>query len=193
MCVCVCLSVWCVSLIINIHKEKLRGTGLRRPIECLMLQVSFRKGATNYRALLRKMTSKDKASYGSLPPCRSTCSWSGRSFLDGWSRGAESVSMWVCGVCLCLCGCVCVGVCVSRFIFAQLSWLITGWRKPIGCLNFTGHFLQKSPVIGGSFAESDLQVTASYGSSPPCTEWRRPIGCLIFIHLFAQKSPIISG
>ena len=33
-----------------------------RPIECLKLQVIFRKRATNYRALLRKMTDKDKAS-----------------------------------------------------------------------------------------------------------------------------------
>jgi len=33
------------------------------------LQVIFRKRATNYRALLQKMTYKDKASYGSSPPC----------------------------------------------------------------------------------------------------------------------------
>jgi len=38
-------------------------------IGCLKLQVSFRKRATNYRALLQKMTSKDKVSYGSWPPC----------------------------------------------------------------------------------------------------------------------------
>jgi len=38
-------------------------------IECLKLQVIFRKRATKYRALLRKMTCKDKASYGSWPPC----------------------------------------------------------------------------------------------------------------------------
>jgi len=35
----------------------------------LRLQVIFRKRASNYRALLRKMTCKDKASYGSSPPC----------------------------------------------------------------------------------------------------------------------------
>ena len=33
------------------------------------MQVSFRQRATNYRALLRKMTYKDKTSYGSSPPC----------------------------------------------------------------------------------------------------------------------------
>jgi len=44
-------------------------TGWRRPIECLKLQVLFRERATNYRALLRKMTYADKASYGSSPLC----------------------------------------------------------------------------------------------------------------------------
>jgi len=43
--------------------------GWRRPIGCLKLQVIFCKRATNYRALLWKMTCKDKASYGSSPPC----------------------------------------------------------------------------------------------------------------------------
>ena len=46
-------------------------TGWRRPIGCLALQVAFRKRATNYRALLRKMTHTDKASDGSSPPCSS--------------------------------------------------------------------------------------------------------------------------
>ena len=44
-------------------------TGWRRPIGCLKLQVNFRKRATNYRALLRKMTYKDKALCESSPPC----------------------------------------------------------------------------------------------------------------------------
>jgi len=39
------------------------------PIGCLKLWVSFRKRATNYRALLREMTYKDKASYESSLPC----------------------------------------------------------------------------------------------------------------------------
>jgi len=35
------------------------------------LQVIFRNRATNYRALLQEITYKDKASYGSSPPCTS--------------------------------------------------------------------------------------------------------------------------
>ena len=45
------------------------GTGWRRPTGCHQSQVIFRNRATNYRSLLRKMTYKDKASYGSSPPC----------------------------------------------------------------------------------------------------------------------------
>jgi len=44
-------------------------TGWRRFIGCVKLQVVFYKRAINYRALLRKMTYKDKPSYASSPPC----------------------------------------------------------------------------------------------------------------------------
>jgi len=60
---------------INIQMQRLykhvRGsdTEWRRPLGYLKLQVIFRARATNYRALLRKMTYKDKAPYDSTPPC----------------------------------------------------------------------------------------------------------------------------
>ena len=62
-----------------------------RPLGCLKLKVIFRQKATNYRALLRKMTHKDKASYGFLPPCRS------RVKADSLSLGLIYVSFWMWG------------------------------------------------------------------------------------------------
>jgi len=48
----------------------LSTTGWRRLIGSPKLQVIFHKRATKYRALLRKMTYKDKGSYECSPPCR---------------------------------------------------------------------------------------------------------------------------
>ena len=59
-CICVCVQLYVVM-----------GIGWRRLIGCLKLQVIFGKRATNYRALLRKMTYEDKAFYDPTPPCSS--------------------------------------------------------------------------------------------------------------------------
>jgi len=38
----------------------------------------------------------------------------------------------------------------------HIQLCITGWRRAVGCLIYTSHVPQKSPIISGSFAENDL-------------------------------------
>jgi len=52
----------CYSRYVVLVPDATKVTGWRRPIGCLKLQVIFRKRATNYRTLVRKMTHKYKGS-----------------------------------------------------------------------------------------------------------------------------------
>jgi len=90
-----------------------------RVIGCLKLQIIYRKRATNYGALLRKMTYRDKASYDSTPPCTILLSvyLSFKFHLQRFQQPQMYVHACV-PVCECVficCACVrvCVFVCVG--------------------------------------------------------------------------------
>ena len=129
------------------------GKGWWKSIGCLKLQVPFRKRATNYRVLLRKMTCKDTASYG-FSPSSMKC----LIFISLFPQKSHIISSSFAGK-------------IPTLSCFDIMRRDTGWWSGIECLIFTNFFPQKSPIISGSFANNDLQLKASYGFSPPYNLW----------------------
>ena len=89
-----------VSLVNASRIKWIRGASARwrRPIGCLKFQVIFRKRATNYRALLQKMTCRDKASYGSWARC--IAGWVRTSYCmshvsNEWLHPSQPIASWM--------------------------------------------------------------------------------------------------
>jgi len=124
MFVCVCwFFVWYVCICMRMRVAKtlkhtpglgkattmpLR-TGWRRYTRCLKLQVSFCKRATHYKALLWKMTCKDKAFFESSPTCSRFALWWIR-FGVNWLNLYTYTNMHIR-----------INVCICIFIFANYA------------------------------------------------------------------------
>jgi len=84
-----------------------------------------------------------------------------------------------------ICTCICTGDQIHTKIIGLNTrrCLLLGWRRPTGCLIFKRHFSQKSPIISGFLAKNNLQLKASYESSPPCT-WTMYIYTCMHMHMY---------
>ena len=116
--VAVCCSVLqCVALFCILSHCV---TGWQRPIGSPKLQIIFPKRATKYRALLRKMTYKDKGSYESSPPCTRisqgliACTCSALQHRSVRYSGLQCVAV-CCSVLQCVAVCCSVMRCVALY------------------------------------------------------------------------------
>jgi len=156
----------------------------------LRISVIFRKRAINYKALLRKLTYKDKASYASSPPFDSTVQrWLRRIFRECILEMGRNTPLHL-----------------HTHLHththkhtSKIQLATTGWQRRIECLFFWGCFQQKSLIISGSFAERDSlfkallrKETCSYASLQPCIFVGND-GTAISSESLSAKEPLIIG
>jgi len=124
---------------------KIFDTGWRRLIGCLKLQVIFRKRATNYRALLREKTYKDKASCDSTPPCTDTYNAEifDRQLFDMDDSNDEMF---------------------------RIEIFDTGWRRLIGSPKLQIIFHKRATKCRALLRKMTYSDKVSYESSRPCMD-----------------------
>jgi len=123
-------------------------TRWRKPTGCLKLHVIFRNRATTYRALLQKITCKDRASYGSSPPCtiRSpvrSCVKCTSGVLNMWNKYFTCVKQILASE-LCdtrssqvICAILSIQLCDIKYctcVGCTKGELLTVWNKYLSCV-----------------------------------------------------------
>ena len=165
------------------------ATGWRRPIGCLELQVIFRKRATNDRALLRKITYEDMASYGTSTACRAPCNcdvthsyvtclihmWHNSCWCDRTGRHVSECA----AVCWHVLECVvleCVVVCWYVLECAGVCWSVLPCSVPAHVSHQSDNKLQ---CVGVCW--SVLECVAVCWSVLQCVAEFSPCTCLTWI------------
>ena len=111
-CTCMCLCVCGCVRVHRLYSHFLQYIVCRvaKTHMIFKLQVFFRKRATNYRALLQKMTCEDKASYGSSPfSSKLTLCSTFMTFCSTFIIASYAVHSWL--------------YAVRSWLFAVHSWL----------------------------------------------------------------------
>jgi len=107
----------------------------------------FRKRATNYRALSRKMTFEDKASYGSSPPCINETRWKIWCQRKLISRKAHMNERWF-----------------QRNLLMRVPWLL-GCHNGIWGFGINRFLTLPSELAAYSVWRHSLGISHSYGIS----------------------------
>jgi len=87
---------------------------------------------------------------------------------------------------------ICIHICIKSLLSRYYIHIYV--YAYIRCLISTGHFPRKSPMHSGSFVENDLQLKASYASTPFCSSFLSTLSSELFfqnLHWWDNRLPDI--
>jgi len=181
------IVTWIVQICDVTPTYHVQITVWRRPIGCLKLQVVFRKRATNYRALMRKITYKDKASYDATPTlARETLYVFINHVCIAWLMHMCEETIHISNVTY---SCVWRDCYITRADEHVRHFFLLKKRMCVfTCVTWHIHVCDVTPVL-----IKVRDVTRAYGGRDSCNVWRDPFICvtelLRTMCRFARETP----